>query len=188
MDDWQAVTELLKIQYRALKPLEHEIRSEEQSEAKRRAEVRIAEVRQTLADEFKRHREAGMPQYVIQDVIGTKDWGALQKWRKLMNIASPKEIRAAHAAANSPFRWADDYSTLTVVKNSVGAEIEPVVYDMSTNRFIANGAIWWPDSGSAEENGISEAERAAKKDDRKFGAFVSDEIQRKIDNKEIEEP
>lgn len=185
---WDAQIELLKVQYRALKPREREVRDEEAAEGRRRADIRIREIRQALADEFRRYREAGMPQYAIQEVIGTKDWGTLKQWRDLMNVQSPREIRQAIAAENSPFKWADDFSTLTVRKDSQGVALdEHVVYDMSTNKLISDR--WWPDSGTPEQNGYSPAERAAHKQDPKgYRQFLSDEIQKQIDAGNITAP
>lgn len=185
---WDAQIELLKVQYRALKPRERDVRDEEAAEGRRRADIRIREIRQALADEFRRYREAGMPQYAIQEVIGTKDWGTLKQWRDLMNVQSPREIRQAIASENSPFGWADDFSTLTVRKDSQGVALEEhVVYDMSTNREI--GGYWWPDTGTLEQNGLSAAYRQAKAQDPKnFRRFVSEEIQKQIDAGNITAP
>lgn len=124
---WDAQIELLKIQYKALRPKEREIRDEEAAEAKRRANLRIREVRQALADDFKRYREGGMPQYAIQEVLGTRDWGTLTQWRELMNMESPKDIRNAEKISKQGWTYEDGILILT--RDHEGTEIEPLEFD-----------------------------------------------------------
>lgn len=123
----------------------------------------------------------------IQDhVLRTRNW---KVWEDIRDFAGmePEQVtrETARRIANSPFHWSDDLLTLTVTKDTKGKELSlPVVFDMTTNRKVRDR--WWPESGSAAENGVSEAEREAKKQDPAFLTFVSLEIQRAIDAGEIE--
>lgn len=122
----------------------------------------------------------------IQDhVLHTRNW---KVWEDIRDFAGmePEQVtrETARRIANSPFHWSDDLLTLTVTKDTKGKELSlPVVFDMTTNRKVQDR--WWPESGTAEENGVSEAEREAKKQDPAFLTFVSLEIQRAIDAGEI---
>jgi hypothetical protein len=122
----------------------------------------------------------------IQDhVLRTRNWKVWEDIRDFADIA-PEQITRENArrTANASFHWSDDLLTLTVTKDSKNKELPtPVVFDMTTNRKVQDR--WWPESGTPEENGVSEAERVAKKQDPAFLTFVSIEIQRAIDAGEI---
>lgn len=128
----------------------------------------------------------------IQDhVLRTRNW---KVWEELRDFAGmqPEQVTRENAReqrrlANSPFLWSDDLLTLTVRKDSKGKDLaEGVEYDMTTNRKVKGR--WWPESGAPEQNGLSDAERAAMKQDTAYLAFLSDEIQRAIDAGEIDNP
>jgi hypothetical protein len=119
----------------------------------------------------------------IQDhVLRTRNW---KVWEDLRDYAAiePERVtvtnaKEAAALAKSPFRWASDYSTLTVLRNSKGADVNPVTYDMSTNYFHTGSRVWFP--APTDEA----AERAAARSDSTpttWARFVSDEIQAAID-------
>lgn len=169
-------------------------------------EVR-SKYRTIIADEIRRRKQevdldfahtlarvkarTDMPLGVIQEhILHTKAWDRWVYWRDLANIeperVSVSAARDAKRIAGSPFRFSADYSTLTVTKDSTGAELaEPVVYDMTTNQWADNK--WWPNS-SAEGMNISGAEKAAVEQDKKFRKYVSDYIQTEIDNETITNP
>lgn len=166
------------------------VKAEAERRARKQAALEIRDAIQEIEHGFaKRLAQAdaeGVPQAALRrEVLRTGDWATWVKWRDLAGIEPERVViekaRKAKAAAESPFRWADDFATLTVVRNSRGEDIEPVIYDMSTNKWNRVSNIWWPDTGTPEQNGISDAERAARKDDPKFSRFVSDEIARWMD-------
>lgn len=169
-------------------------------------EVR-SKYRTIIADEIRRRKQevdldfahtlarvkarSDMPLGVIQEhILHTKAWDRWVYWRDLANIdperVSVNAARDAKRIAESPFQFSADYLTLRVTKDSTGAELaEPVVYDMTTNQWADNK--WWPNS-SAEGMNISDAEKAAVEQDKKFRKYVSDYIQTEIDNETITNP
>lgn len=129
----------------------------------------------------------------IQDhVLRTRNWKVWEDIRDFADIA-PEQVtrdndRKARALATAPLQFSDDRLTLTVVKDSKGRELaSPVVFDLTTLKRI-RGVGWWPNSGTPEQNGLSDAEREAKKQDPGFLAFLNEEIQRAIDNGTIDNP
>lgn len=124
---------------------------------------------------------SGMPVGVIQDhVLHTKSWDRWTYWRDLAGISlervSVTDAKKARELDESAFIWADDFSTLTVKRNSLGHSIEPVIYDMSTNRKADN--LWWPTVTNDEDNLV----RVIKTDaPYAFAKMVSAEIQRQVD-------
>lgn len=145
------------------------------------------EIERDFARELHAANEAGLPGNVIRsEVLKTQDWGRWKKWRDLAQIEPDRVVaannRAAAARANSPFVWAEDYSTLTVRRTGTKDLVTPVVYDMATNRKI-NGR-WWPDAT------VERAERDAWEagDVKTYRMALSDEIQSKIDAGLIPDP
>lgn len=172
---------------------------------KRVADEVRADFRATIRDEIERRQRSleiefarelaeehanGLPGNVIRSkVLRTQDWGRWKKWRELAEIeperVTLRNLKAEREAANSPFVWADDFSTLTVRKNSLGEQIEPVVFYMHTNRMIQGR--WFPDSNPENSTGLSQADRDAKESDPKnWRRFVHEEIQRQVDAGNIE--
>lgn len=125
----------------------------------------------------------------IQDhVLRTRNW---KVWEELRDFAGmqPEQVtrenaREAKRLENAAFIWSDDYSTLTVKKNSRGKTLSPeLVYDMATNAKV-RGGLWWPDSQDQDYD-----IRVMKEDeDFQFRKMVSAEIQRAIDAGDIDNP
>lgn len=171
------------------------IKSEEEHKALQAAKIRIEERSREVEFSFARDlalaAAQGVPQTILRkEVLRTNDWGIWSYWRDLAEIeperVSVKNAKEAERRANSPFQWSDDYSTLTIVKNSAGESVEPVLYYMSTNRKIQGK--WWPDSSLTPGQSMSEIERAARKTDPVWSKYLSDEIQRAIDAGLIDNP
>lgn len=153
-----------------------EIIAREVAERTQDAEVAFARVLAKVNAE-------GVSQALLRrEVLRTNVWSVWTYWRDLAGIeaerVTARNEKAAKALANSPFRWADDFATLTVLRTSAGDTLaEPIIYDMTTNRKV-QGNWWWPDP-TTPENEV--AERAAHTLDSGFKAHVSAEIQRQID-------
>lgn len=164
------------------------------AEVRRKYEAQIT--RETLEDtqdaeiEFARTlarvNASGVSQALLRrEVLRTNVWSIWTYWRDLAGM-EPERVTVANARAAklleaSPFRWSEDKSVLSVVKNSLGVDVvPPLEYDMGTNRFV--GKIWWPDP----VGGSDTYERAVRKGDRNLNDLVSAEIQRAIDTGEIE--
>ena len=148
-------------------------------EATQDAEIEFA---RTLA----RVNASGVSQALLRrEVLRTNVWSIWTYWRDLAGM-EPERVTVANAKrerllAASPFRWSEDKSVLSVVKNSLGVDVvPPLEYDMGTNRLV--GKIWWPDP----VGGSDSYERAVRKGDRSLNDLVSAEIQRAIDAGEIE--
>lgn len=145
-----------------------------------------AENDKKFADHLARVKErSGMPVGIIQDhVLHTRAWNRWLYWRDLAEIpgerVSVRNAREERQKENAAFLWSDDYATLTVRKNTRGEDIEPVVYDMSTNSQDAAGR-WWPDATDQIH------EREVARDDRQFLRALHDEIQRQIDEGNVPE-
>lgn len=133
-----------------------------------------------------------LPVTVIQDhVLRTRTWNRWERIRDLAGIPGEfvraEDAREAKRMANAPYRFSDDLLTLTFTKDSKGKDLPtPVVFDMKS--LVKIQGRWWPNSGTPEQNGISTAEREAKKQDPGFLAFLNEEIQRAIDNGTIDNP
>jgi hypothetical protein len=167
----------------ARKRIKAEVRRKYEAKIAAECADEIAEAEGTFAAVLARVHAAGVPQSVLRrEVLRTNVWNEWVKWRDMASI-EPERVstRAAKQAAideRSPFRWAPDYSTLTVLRNSKGADVSPVTYDMSTNYFHTGSRVWFP--SPTDES----AERAAARSDSTpttWARFVSDEIQAAID-------
>lgn len=176
---WEAEYELLRAQYKALRPKLDEITEEEREATKRRIKSRQDDVKITLAKEFKRYIDAGMPRYVIQKVIGTNDWKAYKEWERLGDIPTARDIsieREKAALKTEGYEWADDYSTLTVTKSPKGNKIEnPPVY-------LIGGGVYRSGRYLTSKLVDDAAERTpAREDPTAYLQGVSDEIARQMD-------
>ncbi|MGG7211958.1 hypothetical protein, partial [Clostridium baratii] len=85
-----------------------------------------------------------------------------------------RDAKKERERAEAGMILSEDGKILTVRKNSRGDSIEPLTYDLFTNRKV-RGGLWWPDAHDAD------AEREIARDDKGFLRMVSDEIQRHID-------
>ena len=188
--DYTAATIRLEKSYQSMQLARKVIAAEVRAEfrAKERAEIerRQLAVKVAFAQEMAEEMAAGLPGNIIREkVLRTRDWGRWVDYRDLAGI-EPERVTIANAKrerqlAASPFRWSEDKSVLSVVKNSLGVDVvPPLEYDMGTNRLV--GKIWWPDP----VGGSDTYERAVRKGDRNLNDLVSAEIQRAIDAGEIE--
>ena len=170
----------------AKKAVKAEAERKARAQARREIADRVDEIEHRFARRLAAANADGMPQGLIRkEVLRTGDWNTWVKYRDLAEI-EPERVTVANAKrerqlAASPFRWSEDKSVLSVVKNSLGVDVvPPLEYDMSTNRLV--GKIWWPDP----VGGSDTYERAVRKGDRGLNDLVSAEIQRAIDAGEIE--
>lgn len=177
----------------AKRQIKAEVRRKYEAQMKQEIADRAADAEAEFARVLARVHAAGVSQAVLRrEVLRTNVWSTWTYWRDLAEI-EPERVSIAAAKkkaarTNGPFRWSDDYATLTVVKDSKGRDIEPVVFPMSKNRWVASVGRWWPTTGTEYENGLSQPERAARKADAQFSQMVSDEIQARIDAGEVPEP
>lgn len=193
MKDYTLAVNELRDHYNALRVFRKSVREQVKTEFESKIDFEIKT--RTEAEELKfanhvaavKERE-NLPVRVIQDhVLRTRTWSRWEYFRDLAGIpgefVKAEDIRKAKEEAENPFHWAEDFSTLTVTKNSALEDIEPATYYLSTNRY-SNG-IYWPDT-SLEGNGISPEYRAAVASDAGFREFVSDEIARRVEDGRLE--
>lgn len=187
--DYTAAVIRLEEAYWAMKVARKRVADEVKADFQRVIREEIArrqkEIEIDFAKRLKEEADRGLPGGIIRsEVLRTQDWGRWKKWRDLAEIEPDRvalqKAKKEAARANSPYVWADDYATLTVRKNTRGEDIEPVVYDMSTNRRDAAGR-WWPDATDQIH------EREVARDDRQFLRALHDEIQRQIDEGNVAE-
>lgn len=169
----------------AKKRIKAEVRRKYEAQIKRETAEATQDAEIEFARTLARVNAAGVSQALLRrEVLRTNVWDIWTYWRDLAGMepdrVTVQNAKAMRDAANSPFLWSDDFLTLTVKKDSQGRElVNPVVFDMSTNRQVKGK--WWPNSGTPEQNGLSDAEREATKQDSKFLTFLHEEIQRTID-------
>lgn len=176
----------------AKKRIKAEVRRKYEAQIKRETAEATEDAEIEFARTLARVNAAGVSQALLRrEVLRTNVWDIWTYWRDLagmepdrVTVNNAKKVREL---ANSPFLWSDDLLTLTVRKDSKGKDLaEAVEYDMTTNRKVRGK--WWPESGTPEQNGLSDAERAAMKQDTAYLAYISDEIQRAIDAGNIDNP
>lgn len=150
MEQWESEQELLKAQYRTMMTRIKEIRDEEKRNATARANQRSEELKDAMAREFKRYQDAGMPKYMMQDVIGTRDWSRWKDFERRGMLKSASQIRSAakeqRELANAHFLWNDDYTVLTIQRGIDGAVLETPV-EVSNIRIqlrVMTGGIYKP--------------------------------------------
>jgi hypothetical protein len=181
--NWEAEYELLRAAYKGLAPTLREIAEQEKEEAKRRTKSRQDDVKVALAKEFRRYVEAGMPRYVIQKVLGTKDWNTYKEWVRLGDIPTATDIKAEKRVADSHFLWHDttDPYTFDVVKDATGLTVTPV---------LAKVEAATPKDWQGKEDFFAEVPRG---DYPEFGGFlafqryVNAEVKRAFEAGEIPE-
>ena len=172
----------------AKKRIKAEVRRKYEAQIKRETAEATEDAEIEFARVLARVNAAGVSQSLLRrEVLRTNVWDIWTYWRDLAGM-EPDRVTVSNAKkerelGRSPCVWSEDRLTLTVRKDSKGQEIEPVVYDMTTNRRIQGR--WWPNSGTAAQNGLSDEERTATARDTGFARYVSDEIQRAIDAGEI---
>lgn len=133
-----------------------------------------------FANKLRDANNSGVPQSIIRkEVLRTNTWERWTYWRDLAQIEPDRVVatnaKAARDLANSPFRWSEDYATLTVLRDSTGAEIvEPLIYDLSTNVKTPQG-LYWPDPSNMSN------ERAVISEDLGYKKFLSAEIAAQIE-------
>ena len=167
-----------------------EVRAEYRAVIRREIERRQEDIEREFAKELALENARGLPGSVIRkNVLHTEDWGRWKKWRDLAEI-EPERVQIQNAKkeaalAASPFRWADDYSTLTVLKYGDTTLDEPVVFDMSTNQINPIHGMFWPDSQDED------AEREARKvagGVKPWLKFIDAEIRSRIDAGNVADP
>lgn len=197
MKDYTVAVNELRNHYNELTVFKKSVRAQVKAEYEAKMDFEIQSRIEAEEIKFANHVAAvkereNLPVTVIQDhVLRTRTWNRWERIRDLAGIPGEfvraEDAREAKRLANSPFQWSEDRLVLTVTKDSKGLPLsEAVIFDMTTNRKI--GDKWWPESGTPEENGVSQAEREAKKQDAKFLLYVSEEIQRAIDAGTIDNP
>lgn len=195
MKDYTLAVNELRTHYNELSVYKKSVKAQVKAEYEAKMDFEIQSRIEAEEIKFANHVAAvkereNLPVTVIQDhVLRTRTWSRWERIRDLAGIPGEfvraEDARQAKRLANSAFLWSEDRRILTVQKDSKGGEIEPVVYDMTTNRRIQGR--WWPNSGTPEQNGLSDEERTATARDTGFAQYVSDEIQRAIDAGEITE-
>lgn len=194
MKDYTLAVNELRTHYNELSIYKKSVKAQVKAEYEAKMDFEIQSRIEAEEIKFANHVAAvkereNLPVTVIQDhVLRTRTWSRWERIRDLAGIPGEfvraEDAREAKRLADSPFLWSKNHATLTVRKDSKGQEIDPVVYDLSTLKQIQGR--WWPDSGTAEQNGISDEERTATAVDTGFAQYVSDEIQRVIDAGEDE--
>ncbi|USH44565.1 hypothetical protein SEA_CASSITA_112 [Microbacterium phage Cassita] len=189
MKDYTVGVTELRDHYNALTVLKKTIRAQVKAEYEAKIDFEIQSRIEAAEIKFANHVAAvkerdNLPVSVIQDhVLRTRTWNRWERIRDLAGIPGEfvraEDAREAKRRENASFLWED--GTLTVRKNSRGDNIEPLTYDLSTNRKV-RGGLWWPDAHDAE------AEREIARDDKGFLRMLSDEIQRQIDAGAIANP
>lgn len=160
-----------------------EIEVKEKYAARIREEIqrRTEEAEQDFAAALREAVEEGVPQSLLRsEVLRTNDWRAWTKWRDLAQIEPERvknqDAKNARVRENATFVWADDYSTLTVQRDSKGQKITPVVYLISGMPVPTRpGDLWWPDAGNTADEGD------AVRGDGGYLKMLSAEIQSKYE-------
>lgn len=155
MDQWESEQELLKAQYRTMMTRIKEIRDEEKRNATARATQRSEELKDAMAREFKRYQDAGMPKYMMQDVLGTRDWSRWKDFERRGMLKSASQIRSAakeqRELANAHFLWNDDYTSVTVKRAPDGTVLpEPLLLNPG-HIFLITPKYWYME-GVDQEN------------------------------------
>lgn len=190
MKDYTLAVNELRTHYNELAIFKKTVKAQVKAEFEAKMDFEIQSRIEAEEIKFANHVAAvkereNLPVTVIQDhVLRTRTWNRWERIRDLAGIPGEfiraEDAREAKRLANSPFLWSDDFLTLTVKKDSQGRELaNPVVFDMTSNAKVQGK--WWPNSGTPEQNGLSDAEREATKQDSKFLTFLHEEIQRAID-------
>lgn len=196
MKDYTVGVNELRDHYNQLRLFKKSIRAQVKMEYEAKIDFEIKSRTEAAELKFAQHLASvkerdDMPVRIIQDeVLRTRTWSIWERIRDLAGVqpefTRAEDVREAKRLAASPFQFSADYLTLTVTKDSTGAELaEPVVYDLTTVSWANNK--WW--AASADNNlGLSDAERMAMRGDKKYKQYVSDEIQRQIDAGNIDNP
>ena len=125
----------------------------------------------------------------IQDhVLRTRNWKVWEDIRDFADIPPESVVRQnakeAKRLANAVGVWSEDYSTLTVSKNTRGEVLDPpVVYDSKTLYRVHSN--WW---AYAVEQANDADDVRARKADPALAAALTAEFQRAIDEGHIENP
>lgn len=170
----------------AKKRIKAEVRRKYEAQIKRETAEATQDAEIEFARTLARVNAVGVPQSILRrEVLRTNVWDIWTYWRDLAGM-EPERVtvanaKAAREKAEAAMALSEDGKILTVRKNSRGDNIEPLEYDLSTNRKV-RGGLWWPDAHDAE------AEREVARDDKSFLRMLSDEIQRHIDAGAIANP
>lgn len=186
MHDHTAAVIRLEEAYWAMKLARRRVADEVKADFQRAIRDEIAKRQRDIEIEFakrlKEESDRGLPGGIIRsEVLRTQDWGRWKKWRDLAEIepdrVTQRNAKAERELAASPFRWAEDYSTLTVVKDSTGADIEPLVMRIE-GLSTSHGSWYVPD-------GVSEDALVIARRDSGFMKMISDELKKALDNEWI---
>lgn len=197
MKDYTLGVNELRTHYNELRLFKKSVRAQVKMEYEAKIDFEIRSRVEAEELKFANHLAAvkerdAMPVRIIQDeVLRTRTWNVWERIRDLAGV-EPEFVRSEDARegkrqAKAAVWVSEDRTVLTVRKDSHGKELEEAVeYDLTTNRKIQGR--WWPESGTPEQNGISDAERAARKQDPGFLRYLDEEIQRLIDAGAIDNP
>lgn len=146
MTDWTALVIELEEAKSAMITAKKVVKADADREARRVARENVREKVEELEYAFAKRLAAanaqGLPQSVIRkEILRTGDWDTWVKWRDLAQIEPERvvieNLKRAKADAERPYRWADDYSALTILRVN-GEEITPfIVRDWS----VGNGPV-----------------------------------------------
>lgn len=167
---------------RAKKDAKEEVRRKYEAAMTREVAELSREAEYAFAQTLARVHAAGVKQGVLRkEVLRTNVWDIWTYWRDLAEIeperVTIRNAKAERELAASPFRWAEDYSTLTVVKDSTGADIEPLVMRIE-GLSTSHGSWYVPD-------GVSEDALVIARRDSGFMMMISDELKKALDNEWI---